>query len=190
MFTVDRNINVTLSESMKKISTLLLIILSFNLGYSYFSLDPNLLEYGNLKFNKSLSGSDNVVSDTAVVLNEGDVMIILRFTTDRSRATLGNQYDSYQRGGLYVYTKDSVEDEVLIPVNANGYGLSSNSSPPNALTLSGYLQGTYIVGPKIVCIAWIPRQNSSFYGSNNDINCEMDYAIQRKRTVNPQPVSQ
>ena len=188
MFIVDRNINVTLSESMKKISTLLLIILSYNLGYSYFSLDPNILEYGNLKFNKTLSGSNDVVSDSAVVLNEGDVMIILRFTTDRSRATYGNQYSSSQRGGLYVYTKNSTEDEVLIPVNVNGYGLSS-TSPPSALTLSENLQGTYIVGPKIVCIAWIAHERI-FYGPNNDINCEMDYAIQRKRTVNPQPVSQ
>ena len=175
---------------MKRLSTLLLILLSYNLGYSYFSLDPNILEYGNLKFNKTLSGSDDVVSDSAVVLNEGDVMIILRFTTDRTSATFGNQYDSYQRGGLYVYTKNSTEDEVLTPVNTSGLYLSGTSSPPNVYELPVNLQGTYVVGPKIVCIAWVTPSNRSFYGSNNDVNCEMDYAIQRKRTVNPQPVSQ
>ena len=175
---------------MHKFYLLFLILLSCNLGYSYFSLDPNILEYGNLKFNKSLSGSDDVLSDSAVVLNEGDVMIILRFTTDRSHADIaGNGSNVYQRGGLYIYTKNSSEDETLTPVNAMGYSLWTNQYPSRTL-LTEYLDGTYIVGPKLVYIAFINNDNSPFYGSNNAINCEMDYAIQRKRTVNPQPVSQ
>ena len=176
---------------MKRFPTLLIILLSYNLGYGYFSLDPNILEYGNLKFNKTLSGSDDILSDSTVVLNEGDVMIILRFTTDRGTATLGNQNDTYTRAGLFVYTKNSTEEEILTPVNTRGYNLAlSSSGYPNVLELTEILEGTYIVGPKVVCIAWTIRPNGSFYGSNNVVNCEMDYAIQRKRTVNPQPVSQ
>ena len=175
---------------MKRFPTLLIILLSYNLGYSYFSLDPNILEYGNLKFNKSLSGSDDVVSDSAVVLNEGDVMIILRFTTDRSSATFSNGYDSTNKSGLYVFTKNSTEDEVLAPVNTSGYSVNgSQSSVTSASQLSQYLEGTYIVGPKLVYIAFPFFSGYPFAGSTT-INCEMDYAIQRKRTVNPQPVSQ
>ena len=175
---------------MKVFYPLFLILLSCNLGYSYISLDPNVIQYGNLKFNKTLSGSDDVLSDSAVVLNEGDVMVILRFTTSRSYTTLDTGSGTRNSGGLYVYTKSSMEDEILTPVNAYGYGLNT-ISPPGNTRLVEYLEGTFIVGPKIVYIAW--RNHASeggFAGSNNDVTCEMDYAIQRKRTVNPQPVSQ
>ena len=175
---------------MLRFSTLLVILLSYNLGYGYFSLDPNILEYGNLKFNKSLSGSDDVVSDTAVILNEGDVMIILRFTADRSSALFSNGYNSETKSGLYVFTKNSTEDEALAPVNTSGYYVNgSQSSVTSTRELSQYLEGTYIVGPKLVYIAFPFFSGYPFEGSTT-INCEMDYAIQRKRTVNPQPVSQ
>ena len=175
---------------MIRFSTLLVILLSYNLGYGYFSLDPNILEYGNLKFNKTLSGSDDVVSDTAVILNEGDVMIILRFTADRSTALFSNGYNSTTKSGLYVFTKNSTEDEALAPVNTSGYYVNgSQSSVTSTRELSQYLEGTYIVGPKLVYIAFPFFSGYPFEGSTT-INCEMDYAIQRKRTVNPQPVSQ
>ena len=175
---------------MKRLSTLLIILLSYNLGYSYFSLDPNILEYGNLKFNKTLSGTDDILSDSAVVLNEGDVMIILRFTTNRTAANFNNGYNATSRGGLYVYTKSSTEDVLLTPVNARGNSISgSPSSIPSGIELSGYLEGTYIVGPKLIYIAF-PHIVSGYPFDGTSITCEMDYAIQRKRTVNPQPVSQ
>jgi hypothetical protein len=175
---------------MKRLSTLLLFLLSYNLGYSYFSLDPNILEYGNLKFNKTLSGTDDILSDSTVVLNEGDLMLILRFVTSRSVVKLGRPGDAIYRDGLYVYTKDSTDDEVLKPVNVWGSNLGVSESM-NTLETTQYLEGTYIVGPKVVCIAWIHRSSDSysFYETDNDVICEMDYAIQRKRTVNPQPVS-
>ena len=174
---------------MKIFSTLLLILLSCNIGYSYFSLDPNILEYGNLKFNKSLSGSGDILSDSAVVLNEGDVMIILRFTTNKIASNFGIN-SPYTRGGLYVYTKIFSEDLTLAPVNSKANKYFNTSSLPDIAQLSADIEGTYIVGPKIVLIAWkAPTPTTSFYGESS-VNCEMDYAIQRKRTVNPQPVSQ
>lgn len=182
---------------VKRLSTLLLILLSYNLGYSYFSLDPNILEYGNLKFNKTLSGSDDVVSDSAVVLNEGDVMIILRFASNRGNASFvsANGSNSTSRGGLYVYTKNLMDDEILTPVNTRinmNDLVGSSGNAPSAEQLSEYLEGTYIVGPKLVYIAFpqILSDTPFINFGATAINCEMDYAIQRKRTVNPQPVSQ
>ena len=190
-FLVDRRVIISLAVGMKRLSTLLLFLLSYNLGYSYFSLDPNILEYGNLKFNKTLSGTGDVLSDSSILLNEGDVMIILRFVTSRSIVKLGRPGDTIYRDGLYVYTKDSTEDDVLNPVNVGGLNLGVREGLGSSETTQ-YLEGTYIVGPKVVCIAWIHRSSDSysFYETDNDVNCEMDYAIQRKRTVNPQPVSQ
>jgi len=177
---------------MKKLSTLLLILLSYNLGYSYFSLDPNILEYGNLKFNKSLSGTGDVLSDSSILLNEGDVMIILRFTADRSTAVSSNGLYTETKGGLYVYTKNSIEDGILTPVNTSIYTVgASGSSVQSVSLLSQYLEGTYIVGPKLVYIAFPFGEVGSYpFAGSTTINCEMDYAIQRKRTANPQPVSQ
>ena len=83
-----------------------------------------------------------------------------------------------------------MEDEILTPVNVYGYGLDTGS-PPGRADLKDSLEGTFIVGPKIVYIAWVNHASEGgFTESNNDVTCEMDYAIQRKRTVNPQPVSQ
>ena len=177
---------------MIRFSTLLLILLSYNLGYSYFSLDPNILEYGNLKFNKTLSGTGESLSDSTVVLNAGDVMIILRFSSNRNTTYFFNEAitGNFKRGGLYVYTKNSAEDETLSPVNTKWTKYFDTSSPPNVTQLSEDIEGTYIVGPKIVLLAWqAPNPTTSFVEAYS-INCEMDYAIQRKRTVNPQPVSQ
>jgi len=174
---------------MKRLFTLLLILLSYNLGYSYFSLDPNILEYGNLKFNKTLSGTGDVLSDSSVVLNAGDVMIILRFSSNRSTANFGIS-GPYSRGGLYAYTKNSSEDSTITPVNIKALKYFNTSDIPSIDQLGVDIEGTYIVGPKIVLLAWkTPTADTQFYESQT-INCEMDYAIQRKRTVNPQPVSQ
>ena len=174
---------------MKRLSTLLLFLLSYNLGYSYFSLDPNILEYGNLKFNKTLSGTGDVLSDSSVVLNAGDVMIILRFSSNRSTANFGIS-GPYSRGGLYAYTKNSSEDPTITPVNIKALKYFNTSDIPSIDQLGVDIEGTYIVGPKIVLLAWkAPAADVQFYESQTII-CEMDYAIQRKRTVNPQPVSQ
>ena len=79
---------------------------------------------------------------------------------------------------------------MLSPVNARGSSISgSPSSIPSEINLSAYLEGTYIVGPKLVYIAF-PHIVTGYPFGGTAINCEMDYAIQRKRTVNPQPVSQ
>ena len=171
---------------MYRILSLFLTATVLSTSLSALELNPEKLEFGKLRFSipfSELSGTSDIFSE-GIILNDGDVMEILNYTASRFTITTtnGTYYDD--KGFITVYTRDS---------GANYEKAIYHRSGPTLASVTSELIGSHIVGPTTVYVG-TQHEGSETYtwynGASGELSITLHYAIQRKRTVNPQPVSQ
>ena len=162
-----------------KYLSLLLLPLSLLCTYAFsLELNPENLEFGKLRFSKpysELSGKDDVFSE-GIVLNEGDVMEILNYISNRSTLRQYNGYHYSDGGFITVYTYDSDD---------SGYERAVFHSGSDVSTIrEDVVNGRFIVGPTTVYVGTQYSGASDWFnGISGSLNIVLHYAIQRKSSL-------
>ena len=161
---------------MNSITSYIISVLVLGTSLSALQLNPDNLIFGKLRFTTSyaeLNGTSNIFSE-GIILNQGDVMEILNFTSTHLSLRTSNGYNSSTGGFLSVYTKDP---------DSTTYEKAIFHYPTNTTisTVTNELIGSYIVGPTTV---YIGTPHPGGYPWDNtlgslDISMTLHYAIER-----------